>query len=280
MSFIKVLALSLYVASASAACTREALTATRDNFLKSSIEKAGAAALTLAPNVRISQNNVVVKSVSDTAYANITGYYKPWRVQSIDSGDCQIATFFLANQGADPALVSIRIKTDGEGKAIQELEVLNVLKGSHMFFAPQMFPNEAPAMWSSNTDGGLSREKLIEIANTYPSGIQAGDGKDIPGAPTCPRIENGVQTTTNCNKGLAIFKQPVRDRRWVADTVTGVVLGGFYFDKPANIGAKFGLWLNEYFKIDNGKLAGIQAAMKELQGVPFVDVWGPKGREA
>jgi len=174
--------------------------------------------------------------------------------------------------------MSVRIKTeDATTPAIKELEILNVLKGSHAFFRPESFPDDAPAMWSSPTPGNLSRTELIRIANTYPSGIQAGDGSAIPGGTSCPRVENGVTTTTTCFKGLANFKQPVTNRRWVADTQTGVVLGGFYFDKPARFGYNYGLWLNEYFKIDGGKLSGIQACMKELGGVPFVDVWGPNG---
>jgi hypothetical protein len=278
------IALLSCITLASAACTRPALQGTVDAFLKASIAKAPAdaksEAYSFAPSIRISQNNVVLPSITQSIYSNITGFYKPFRIQAIDTEICTIATFVLVNEkaaGADaPALVSIRIKTGETGRAIEELEILNVLKGSHAFFTPQTFPNDAPAMWSAPTTGGLNRDALIKIANLYPSGIQLGDGSAIPGAPTCPRMENGVQTTTTCYKGLAMFKQPVTNRRWVADTVTGVVLGEFYFDKPAAKGMTYGLWLNEYFKLDNGKMAGIQAAMKELGGVPFVDVWGPK----
>jgi len=51
-------------------------------------------------------------------------------------------------------------------------------------------------------------------------------------------------------------------------------LGEFYFDKVRQFNYTYGLWLNEYFKIEEGRLSGIQAVMKELGGVPFVDVWG------
>jgi hypothetical protein len=117
-----------------------------------------------------------------------------------------------------------------------------------------------------------SRAELVRLANAYPSGIQAGDGSPIAAGASCPRVENGVRTTTWCNVGLAKFKQPVTNRRWVADTLTGVVLGEFYFDKVAGKGLNYGLWLNEYFKIDGGKMVGIQACMKELAG-KFVDLW-------
>jgi hypothetical protein len=286
MTAIKSIALLSYVALASAACTRSSLQGVLDAFFKASIAKTSPTAtiegLSFAPTIRISQNNQILPSVAASAYNNITGFYKPFNIKAIDPEICTIATFVLANQksdagGADvPSLMSIRIKTGSSGTSVEELEILNVLKGSHAFFAPQTFPESAPEMWSASTSGNLSRTELIRIANLYPSGIQAGDGSAIPGAPTCPRIENGVQTTPKCYTNLAMFKQPVTNRRWVADTLTGVVLGEFYFDKPASRGLTYGLWLNEYFKIDNGKMAGIHAAMKELSGVPFVDVWGPK----
>jgi hypothetical protein len=281
MVVISSIALLSSIALASAACTRESLKGTAEAFVKAGIaRKATDEAFSFAPTARISQNNILLTSVAQTAYSNVTGFYKPFRVQAIDTEICTVATLLLANQksmaGDVPSIMSIRIKTGPSGTSIEELEILNVLKGSHMFFAPQTFPAEAPAMWSTPTAGGLSRDALIKIANLYPSGIQAGDGSAIPGAPTCPRIENGVQTTATCYKGLAVFKQPVTNRRWIADTTTGVVLGGFYFDKPASKGTNYGLWLNEYFKIDNGKMAGIQAAMKELTGVPFKDVWASK----
>ncbi|KAF2431615.1 hypothetical protein EJ08DRAFT_182688 [Tothia fuscella] len=271
----------LFASLASAACTRETLSSTFDTFLNSSISKANfSTTLGLSPTLRISQNNILLKTLPETIYTNTTSLYKPFRIQVIDHEVCEIATFVLLNQNTEPALASIRIKTREDGKTIQELEILNVLKGSHAFFAPQTFPQTAPPMWSTPTtgEGNLTRTQLIQIANLYPSGIQAGDGSAIPGAPTCPRIENGVLTSTTCYKNLANFKQPVTNRRWIADTVTGVVLGGFYFDKPAAKGSKFGLWLNEYFKIEGGRLAGVEAAMKELWGVPWVDVWGPEGR--
>jgi hypothetical protein len=233
--------------------------------------------LALSSSVRIAQNNIKVSSVDATAWSNTTSFYKPFRVDAIDTEACTVAAFVLVNQkgkdGVVPGLMSVRIKTQDDSTTVTELEVLNVLKGSHAFFQPQTFPNTAPAMWSTPQAGNVARAELIKIANTYPSGIQAGDGSKIPGGATCPRIENGVQTSAKCYQNLAVFKQIVRDRRWVADTVTGVVLGGFYFDKVASKGANYGLYLNEYFKIDNGKLMGIQACMKELPG-KFVDFWG------
>ena len=258
-----------------AICDRTHLKENMDTFFTSSIQKTKA--VSNFHSAKISQNNQILSSIEATAWSNITGFYKPFRIDSIDVEACTIASFVIVNErgssgSKDPGLMSVRMKTEDNSQTVKELEILNVLKGSHAFFVPGSFPSTAPEMWSRPQAGRVSREELIRRANTYPSGIQAGDGSSIPAGQTCPRIENGVQTTANCNKGLNRFKQPVTNRRWVADTLTGVVLGEFYFDKVAAKGLNYGLWLNEYFKIDDGKLIGIQACMKELPG-RFVDVW-------
>lgn len=243
-------------------CTRETLQSTIDSIFTTAFAKSKSG-LSLSPSIKISQNNILLKTIEQTAWANITAFYKPFRVSAIDQGICTAATFILATQAGEPALMSVRVKTEDASTTITELEILSALKGSHMFFAPNAF-DTAPAMWAAKDGGGLTREKLIEIADLYPSGIQKGDGSAIPQGTTCPRIENGVQTTATCAKGLFMFKQPVRDRRWVADTETGNVLGAFYFDKMAAKGVNYGLFLNEYFKIIGGKMSGIQAVMKEV----------------
>lgn len=270
-------AFAIHASLTSAACTRDVLQKSLDSFtakLNSATSNP-----TLAPNVKLSQNNILLSSLNASAWANTTSLYSNFKISAIDTETCTIAQFMLGKQKREdssveaPAIMSVRIKATEAGDWT-ELEILNVLKGSHTFFKPDAYSNPAPPLWSTPTPGKLTRPEIQRIANLYPSGIQAGDGSAIPQGATCPRIENGVQTTTTCTKGLSMFKQIVRERRWVVDTLSGVVMGAFYFDKPASKGLTYGLWLNEYFKIEDGKLVGIQAAMKELGGVPFKDVWG------
>ncbi|KAF1991783.1 hypothetical protein K402DRAFT_388330 [Aulographum hederae CBS 113979] len=77
-----------------------------------------------------------------------------------------------------------------------------------------------------------------------------------------------------------MFDWAVINRRWVADTQTGVVLGMFNFDyankfKVGEVAVPFTLWLHEYFKVEAGKLSFIYAPMKNLivPGGVFDDVW-------
>jgi len=282
MKSLTLLLLLLSARSASASCNRADLKAVLDAFFLSATTRAkspSTAPPALASGARITQNNIALRSLAASAWSNTTSLRPAFRIDALDAEACAGAAFVLASQGAAaaPALMSVRVATSAaEPRRVRELEILNVLRGSHAFFAPQDFPAAAPAMWAAPQAAPAvsSRAELVRLANEYPSGIQAGDGSRIAAGASCPRVENGVHTTARCNVGLAMFKQPVTNRRWVADTLTGVVLGEFYFDKVAAKGLNYGLWLNEYFKIDGGKMVGIQACMKELPG-KFVDLWAP-----
>jgi hypothetical protein len=123
----------------------------------------------------------------------------------------------------------------------------------------------------------LTREELVYVAATYADGLRGEPwGSCVIGhGNSCPRNENGVTTTPNCAKGAGMFGFLTRGRRWVADTDNGVVLGAFYFDyggtgsvgpgAPVAGGGKgAALFLHEYFKVEQGGLAGIVSG--SLQG--------------
>jgi hypothetical protein len=122
----------------------------------------------------------------------------------------------------------------------------------------------------------LTRQELIYVAASYADGLRGEPwGSCVIGhGSSCPRNENGVTTTPNCAKGAGMFGFLTRGRRWVADVDNGVVLGAFYFDyggkgpkgatgsvgpgAPSPGGGKgFNLFLHEYFKVEQGGLAGI-----------------------
>jgi hypothetical protein len=181
--------------------------------------------------------------------------------------------------------MGIRIRIEEISNKIRELEMTNLVDGGpgalRAMFRPdnnETYSDTAQAFWASPQNGNLTRSELVKIANTYPDGIQAGDGKNIPVGAACPRWENGVQTAGGsrqfknlpqprlCRDGLDEFKQPVEFRRWVADTETGVVLGLFYFSHRKDplvdgFDKEWGNWLNEFFKIQGGRMVAVQALM-------------------
>jgi hypothetical protein len=285
--------LQLFIAAVSASCNRSDLLTALENFFSTAFARnAGSkyGSLALSPEVRITQNNLPLKSIEDSAWGNSTSFHGKWRITAVDTETCNIAAYLLLNQKAPygpqvPAIVGIRIRKEPTTDRLQEVEIMNLLDGGpgilRSMFKPdnnETYSNEAREFWASPQRGKLTRTELIAIANTYPSGIQAGDGKDIPVGSSCPRWENGVQTaggsrpfknTTQprfCKDGLDEFKQPVEFRRWVADTETGVVLGLFYFSHRKtplvdSFDKAWGNWLNEFFKIQDGKMVGVHAIM-------------------
>lgn len=129
-----------------------------------------------------------------------------------------------------------------------------------------------------------SREKLIETANYYFTGMQKNDGKGYyPFTDDCHRIENGMPATNvpvpegqkrpdpktatmysshwGCKEqfesGLLGFVTRIRDRRFVAvDRERGIVFAFGFFDHDA---LNWTWQLAELFKIEKGNIRRIEA---------------------
>jgi hypothetical protein len=279
MRSLLIATLAGYSSLANAACTRDGLTKVMDAYLDSALKKT---AFPVDPSVKISENNAFVTSLAQTAHSNFTVYYKPnFRINVLDTEFCEVASYVSPYEG-DPAdkkigLLSTRIKVPSDTGLPTEIEILNELKegsvGNKLIFRPSAYPDQIESYWST-PNNTLSRTELIAAANSYCDGVQSGDGSAIPAGPDCPRLENGVETSKHCNKQLFGFKWPVTDRRWIADEVTGIVWGSFWFDMPKRYKViKTGLYLHEFFAVKGGKLIAIDANMKYMNG-PYVDVWG------
>jgi hypothetical protein len=141
-----------------------------------------------------------------------------------------------------------------------------------------------PDWWAADEAVVANRKQLVQVADSYPSGIQSGNSSAVLAAKDCPRFENGVKTTPSCAGNMELFIWPVTDRRWVADTQKGVVMGSFFFNYRDGKGTMnkqgirsangtTGLWLHEYFKIREGKIVDVWAAMQTLDW-RYKDVWG------
>lgn len=158
----------------------------------------------------------------------------------------------------------------------------------------------------------MSREKLIEVANSYFTGIANQTGKfTAPFAPTCNRSENGGRSTnlkdqkpTERTGGIAIlglncedqqktgwwaFVTDIRDRRFpIVDRDRGLVLAFGYFDHNAAVrtytlpdGRKFAnpenvpstIEISELFQIRDGKIDQIEAVINDVPYGMRSEVW-------
>jgi hypothetical protein len=286
-------ALLLHAAGAAAACTRDALKSATERFFSLAIANTGhlpaPAPPLLAPGAKITQNNQLLASLAQSSYGNITGLASGFRVQAVDEQACAVATMAVANErtaagGSAPAIVSLRLRLDGAGGSVTEVELLNALNGSHALFRPLELPAAAPPLWSAPLARPAPRAELLRVVDSYPTGMAAGDSSVVLARADCPRFENGYKTTDHCGQNMDLFKWPVTDRRYVLDATTGVAMASFFFHyklgkgkmmeqgiRPAN--GTTGLWLHEYFKIENGQIVNVQAAMQTL-AAEYKDVWG------
>jgi hypothetical protein len=286
-------------ATISAACTRDVLKWTTDQFFVGAFSNAKNSQsipfTKLAPDVKITQNNQILASINDSIFGNATNFYKPFRIQSIDTESCDIATLLLLSErvgtkgdsNTTPAIVSVRLRVPGDNDLVTEVEILNALEGSHALFTPAAVVEQAKDWWAADEAGAAKDYKqLVYIADSYPAGIQSGNSSSVLAAKDCPRIENGVKTTDSCAGSMEMFIWPVTDRRWVADKQKGVVMGSFFFHYRDGKGlmnkqgirssnGTTGLWLHEYFKIKDGNIVDVWAAMQTLDW-RYKDVWGSK----
>lgn len=96
----------------------------------------------------------------------------------------------------NPVIVGIRLKV--ENRQVSEIEnmvVRDALAATNLEKRGQpnsVFAETIPAAQRA------SRAELVRIGNIYLSALEKNDGKiDVPFAPGCERIQNGVQTTNN-----------------------------------------------------------------------------------
>lgn len=96
----------------------------------------------------------------------------------------------------NPVIVAIRLKIENrQVSEIENLVVRDALAATNLekSGAPDpVFLEAIPAAQRA------SRAELVRVGNTYLSALEKNDGKiDVPFAPGCQRVQNGVQTTNN-----------------------------------------------------------------------------------
>lgn len=239
-------------------CDRACLTAALESVL-SAIAAKDISKLPLANDVKSTQNGVEVR-LDDGLWQTVDAV-GPYRMFAIDPVSGQAGVYTVMTQGPKKLLVALRIAV-WEQK-IHEIEILSAagngnpgpmqdpggfvekLGKPHPNFLRTVPPADRP-----------SRRDLIRVANSYFSNLQGSTGKTTaPFAPTCNRIENGVQTTNvkgpgrgsgpnilamGCEEqqktGFFRFVTSIRDRRFpIVDEERGLVMAFGYFDHSGTI---------------------------------------------
>jgi hypothetical protein len=251
-----------------AACPRPVLQLAHDSLFQAG--KPSTSSLKLSSNVKISENNLPIVSLQQSFLANVTGYTKPLHITVLDEEKCTVAAFSVPKSAEGGNILSTRMTITPNGE-ITELELVHP---PPWFTLPSFLPEQTNATWTRPYPA--PRDQMLKVLNSYPDGIALGDGTNVPTASTCTRYENGFGIPLACNAAFWLFQTTVSQRRWYVDTATGIALGNFVFDQSRTPGMIPQLWLQEYFKIADGKIFEIYAAM-ELMWPSYRDVWGPEG---
>jgi hypothetical protein len=277
------------VRAAAPDCERACLYGILDQYLHA-LRAHDPSAAPLAPNVRTSENNVVLKA-GDGLWATITGLTS-FDLRFADPRTGSIG-FYGAAQESDmtsPFALRLRVRA---GRIVEAETIIARPSEAGVPFvngALQRVPvldADVPAAER------VPRAQMIRLANGYFDTLQRNDGTlHTQFAPTCNRREDGFQTTNHPNSGYGDitalgceaqfrlgwyrFDDRLRARRFmVVDEVRGLVMTAAFIDHAGDIGdypltdgrtARNTLFrhphsycLLETFKIQGGRIAQVEA---------------------
>jgi hypothetical protein len=284
-------------------CNRECLSGVMKNYLQALMAH-DASKLPVTKNVKYTENGVRL-NLTDGLW-NTTSAMPTYRLDVLDEEAGMVGLLGKINENGNQNWFAVRLKVE-KGKQVSEIETLivrNIMGGTPDNGIPVALnlTEPHPLMMEVVPEGKRSpRPELISIGNSYFTGLDTdNDGKNVPLDPACQRRENGTVTSNNTEaaKGsmawmdckaqfdthFSTIVTDIRERRFIADPVTGLAYGFGYFDhdgtvakmsttldgKMTDVGAAFrqpfSFIIAEIFKIKDGKIRQIEAV---LMTVPY-----------
>jgi hypothetical protein len=283
-------------------CNRQCLVGFMDTYLKALVAH-DSSKLPVTKNVKYTENGVRLNlkdGLWHTASAMPT-----YRLDIIDEEAGQVGLLGKLNENGNQNWFAARLKVE-KGKQISEIENLVVrnISGGAPEGVPKSknFTEPHPLMKEMIPDGKRSpRSELISIGNSYFTGLDTDNSAaNVPFDPACQRRENGTITSNNPDapKGsmswmnckdqfdthFSTIVTDIRERRFIADPVTGLALAFGYFDHDGSVAKMsttldgkmtdvtstfrqpFSFIIGEVFKIKDKKIRQIEAV---LMVVPY-----------
>jgi hypothetical protein len=179
-------------------CDRACLRTLLDQYL-SAVTKHDPAAAPLFAGFRQTEN-AVVRRLGTGVWQTVTGLGRVQR-RYFDPVTGQAAFFGIVNEGANEAIVGVRVRV--ERKQVTEAEWYIGRRGDPSMngpaqngqggnlFNPENLVANAPPDTPLPRAARVSREQMIAATNSYFDGISTHDGTIIHASPGCPRFENG-----------------------------------------------------------------------------------------
>lgn len=276
-------------------CGRECLQQFADRFLEA-ITQGDATRVPMAPDVRYTENGSNL-AVGDALWATAQGLGDN-KLVFTDPASGGIQLYAAVIESGLPSMLAARLKV--ENRQITEIET-SVLRRNADDQAMATFALDRP-IWSQNVPANrrVSREALIDIADSYFEGITQGRGDITPFDTNCIRFENGGQMTGRTDEnagpvqrmgcqeqfatGILIIVTSISHRRYlVIDEEDQVPCAIVTFDHRGNLDAvpmgnggtanpqgqfsrPFSFLIFECFKVIDGRIRQIEAT---VHSVPY-----------
>jgi hypothetical protein len=266
---------------------RATLYAALDQYL-TALDARDATAVRWAADARHSENNVMLNP-GDGVWATVDrlGEYQLRFADPMTGGVGYFGTIVEPNE---ESAFSLRLRVNDAGE-IAESEMVIVRHSD------EGMKLEGPRFWrkpilEAGTENPSSRAELERLADGYFDTLQLNDGTiHTKFAPTCNRVENGVQSTNNSNfpqiphtrlgceeqfrLGIYRYDNRLRGRRYpLIDEERGIVMAHGFIDHcgvladytltdgtpvKSPLRRPHSFYLAEIFKIDDGMIQQIEA---------------------
>ena len=271
-------------------CGHECLSEFAERFLYALTHR-NASAVALAPGVRYTENGQVL-AIGDALWATAQGLGEN-KLVFTDPASGGIQIYAAVVESGLPSMLAARLKV--ENRQITEIET-SVLRRNADDAAMAQFAVPRP-IWQQAVPANrrLSRQQLMDAADSYFEGITQGRGDITPLDPMCTRFENGGQMTLrtdpggnavmkmSCQEqfaaGMLVIVTSVSHRRYlVVDEDNQIVSAIVTFDHRGNLesvpmergravkpnGAftrPFSFLIFESFKLVDGKIRQVEATV-------------------
>ena len=271
-------------------CDAQCLEEFAERFL-TAISTGDPSAVPLGPEVRYTENGVEL-AIGDALWATAQGLGENQLVFT-DPVSGGIHLYAAVVESGLPSMLAARLTV--ENRQLTEIET-TVLRRNADDAAMEAFAVDRPIWWEEvPANQRVSRQALIDIADSYFEGITQGRGDVTPFHDTCTRFENGGQMTlrTDANAGavqrmtcqeqfaagMLVIVTSVSNRRYlVVDEANQVVSAIVTFDHRGNLESvpmprgrevqpqgqfsrPFSFLIFESFKVIDGRIRQIEATV-------------------
>ncbi|MGD9160897.1 MAG: hypothetical protein PVG39_20940 [Desulfobacteraceae bacterium] len=271
-------------AGASSECNRKCLAGFMDTYLKALVAK-DPSRLPVTKNIKYTENGVRLNlgdGLWQTASAMPT-----YRLDVIDEEAGQVALLGKIDENGNNNFLAVRLKVE-KGQKVSEIENM-IARYPMMGEMPDLgFPTVVnkeihPLMMQEiPRNKRMSRAELIRIGNSYFTGLDTDNSAaNVSFDPECQRRESGIITANNpqaekgsmvwmgCasqfDTGFSVIVTDIRERRFIADPVTGQAFAMGFFDHDGIVNESatqpYSIYIGESFKIMDGKIRQIEAVM-------------------